>query len=366
MGEDDQQVEKQPNGYIFRKNPEAVPRAGLVTIDRVWQLDNNLLVSMPQLKDLCMSFALFKLLRCQFARYKLTDNVVSTKTVKFVRSILLKDGEHERAFMMIENELSFLHDYYDSTLPISYSDNHLTICSMVISVLSIGYCILSGMDVIRMIYFLMGRGYPYSPSTIHCTYDCRMGMKLSYMGVNSFGSSHFDVVPVLLLFLLVVVSKARYIASRICSSWTKVILTCCCAHRASLGISPVVPKWVAYLLQCRCNRSMRYLNNKLGQNSLLLLQPRYLFHHLVFPGYLRNLLDRKRYNVEVPSAVKVCIMDALRSVGNEQLTFTGGQRPIHVHVWVIYKEPLILRGNTRSRLYMSNTSLLKLMVDQQH
>jgi hypothetical protein len=41
-------------------------------------------------------------------------------------------------------------------------------------------------------------------------------------------------------------------------------------------------------------------------------------------------------------------------VGNEQLTFTGGQRPIHVQVWVICKEPLILWENIRSRLYMSN------------
>jgi hypothetical protein len=42
-------------------------------------------------------------------------------------------------------------------------------------------------------------------------------------------------------------------------------------------------------------------------------------------------------------------------LGNEQLSFIGGQRSIYVQVWVIFKEPLILQGNRKKRLYMSNT-----------
>uniref|UniRef100_A0ACD5ZJ16 Uncharacterized protein n=1 Tax=Avena sativa TaxID=4498 RepID=A0ACD5ZJ16_AVESA len=298
MGEDEQQVEKQPNGYMFRKNSEAVQgAAGLVTLDRVWQLDDDMLLLMaimPQLKDLCLKFALFKLLRCRFARYKLADD--RKMTAKFVRSALLKDGENkeERAFRIIADELSFLHDYYDSPLPISYSDNQLTMLSMVISVLTIGYCILSGVDVIRLADYILRFG---NASTTFCTYDC----------VND---SIFDQVPVVLLFVLVVVAEARDVASHICSSWTKVILTCRCAQRASLRLSPVVPKWVGCLLQCRCNRLlMRHWNDKMRHNSLLTLHPRPLFHKLVFPGCLLRLLNQ---NVKVPAAVKVCIIATLR------------------------------------------------------
>jgi hypothetical protein len=132
IGEDDWQVEKRPHGYMFRSNLEALQQGGMVTIDKVWQLDDMLLMPMTQLKDMCLSFALFKLLRCRFARYKLNEKVISAETVKFVRSVLLKEGEHDRAFRMIADELSFLHDYYDSPLPISSSGSWLTICSMII------------------------------------------------------------------------------------------------------------------------------------------------------------------------------------------------------------------------------------------
>ncbi|KAM0873368.1 hypothetical protein ACQ4PT_038108 [Festuca glaucescens] len=265
MGEDQRQVEKNPNGYMFRKNSEAAQDAGLVTLDRVWQLDNTLLMPMPQLKDLCLSFALFKLLRCRFARYKLTDHVISTKTIKFVKSVLLKDGEHERAFRMIADELSFLHDYYDSPLPISYSDSCLIIISMVISLLSIGYCILCGMDVIYSACRDIQGGYLFTVR--QCTYYCRQGLSLSDFEWKPFGSLAFDLVSPLFLFVLTRCSEASDIASHICSSWSKVILTCRCVHRASLQLSPLVPKWVGCLSQCRYSWLItRHWNDKMGQN----------------------------------------------------------------------------------------------------
>ncbi|XBH80773.1 hypothetical protein VPH35_106453 [Triticum aestivum] len=307
-GEDKRQVEKQPrpHGYMFRNNMKAHQDGNLVTIDRVWQLDNMFLMPMPQrLKDICLSFALFKLLRCRFARYKLAD-VITKDTIKFVKSILLEDGEHERAFRMIADELYFLHDYYDSPLPVLYSGSWFTTTSsMVISLLSICYCILYVLDV---------------KATITCMYFCttnKLGM-LSEQPIW-FGRVHFDLVPGLLLVVFVVVAEARDIASHICSNWTKVILTCHCVRRASLKLSPVVPKWVGRLLRCRCDRLMMHWNDKMRQSSLLLLHPRQ-FHQLVLPGCLLRLLDRKKKNVEVPTVVKACIIDALRS------TSSGGLR----------------------------------------
>ena len=78
--------------------------------------------------------------------------MIPIETFKFVRNILLKDGEHERAYAMIADELSFFHDYYDSPLPVSYSDNWLVIVSMIISLLSVGYCIFVGTDIITAVH----------------------------------------------------------------------------------------------------------------------------------------------------------------------------------------------------------------------
>ncbi|KAF6997670.1 hypothetical protein CFC21_013874 [Triticum aestivum] len=62
MGEDTVLVEKQPHGYSLAGMNI---NNGLLTIDRVWQLDDTLLLWRS--KDLCLAFALFKMLRCRFA-----------------------------------------------------------------------------------------------------------------------------------------------------------------------------------------------------------------------------------------------------------------------------------------------------------
>ncbi|XP_039793697.1 uncharacterized protein LOC120659570 [Panicum virgatum] len=139
MGEEKRHVEKQPLGYVFKDDSwTSLHNNGLVTIDRVWRLDNMLPTSTlkPQ-KDLCFSFALFKLLRCRFARYKVRNNAGSKDAFSFFWSLLLKDGERDRVFLVISDELWFLHDYYYSSLPIYYSNYWLPILGIFISLLSL-------------------------------------------------------------------------------------------------------------------------------------------------------------------------------------------------------------------------------------
>ena len=130
MGEDKVQVEEQPRGYNLIQMPDDqgdgdLTRANnLVTLDRVWGLDDRdiiLQTSTARPKDLCYSFALFKLLRCRFAKYTVSE-AGFIKTSKFFRKTLLKDDDdYERVFGIIKDELSFINDYYYSSLPIYYS-----------------------------------------------------------------------------------------------------------------------------------------------------------------------------------------------------------------------------------------------------
>ena len=135
-------VKNQPRGYAgFVNNGN-----GLVTFDMVSQLGN-------ERADLCLSFAFFKLLRCRFARYE-NANVTSTWTPNFFwKHFLLQSREgnhHARVFGVIADELSFIQDYYFSSLPVSYSKHWLPIVSVSISLLSITYCILA------TIFIMMG------------------------------------------------------------------------------------------------------------------------------------------------------------------------------------------------------------------
>ncbi|CAN6352482.1 unnamed protein product [Urochloa humidicola] len=311
MGEDKLQVEKHPSGYAFKDDMGGlVNSTGLVTIDMVWQMDSMPPISTPQLKDICLSYALFKLLRCRFARYKLM-NCGSPRTVTFFWSLLLTVGEHDRVFAVIADELSFAHDYYYSSLSTSYSKFWVPILSTFLSLWSIGYwtvfiasiisIILAGTDIWRTKY-----GNHQLLCKIWCIKQCLVsGPSETYMG-----KSLLDMVPLLLVLVLAVIAEIRDIASYICSNWTKVTLICSYAHRASQQSSVCVQKWASLFLQCRC-KLMKHWDERMSQCSVLVLPPR---TRSLVP--LRRLLclPDKKWKVKVPEAVKVSIINGVRSL----------------------------------------------------
>ncbi|CAD6267712.1 unnamed protein product [Miscanthus lutarioriparius] len=305
MGEEVIQVEKQPQGYVVKdvKN--------MVTVDRVWRLDDTLL-AVPRpllLKDLCLSFALFKLLRCRFARYKLGNAGSKGVTTDFFWGLLMKDGEHVRIFQLIADEVSFVHDYYYSSLPICYVKRWLHIWSLCISLLSLGYCIVVACWLGYAIWQADWEDI-VSASQMDCIYRCWGDHVVSPLEVESFGSTFLVVVLLFLIVTLVMISEIRDIGSYICSNWTKVGLICWYVNHTSSQHFVPVQKWVALLLRCRW-KLMKHWNEKMGQCSVLVLQPR-----TVTPlGLLRRVLrlpDKER-SVRVSPAVTACIIDALRS-----------------------------------------------------
>ncbi|CAL4978873.1 unnamed protein product [Urochloa decumbens] len=114
-GERNRDVEESNQGY--RLKPSAL-REGtrLVTLDRVWS--ESSIVLTPQLKDLCLSFALFKCLRRRFAGYRLVEADSSWAFRFVVDGLLGHEDDHERIFRVIANELLFAYDFYYSALPV--------------------------------------------------------------------------------------------------------------------------------------------------------------------------------------------------------------------------------------------------------
>ncbi|XP_058072674.1 uncharacterized protein LOC131221438 isoform X2 [Magnolia sinica] len=113
-GEDETELEPKPPLYLvpLKKDSHKV-----VTTQMVWECDGELLInddSDGKLKDLCLSFALFKLLRRRFAGYPLHE-CQQQKTWRFVHDGLLYDlsgnESYERAFRVIKVELAFLFDF---------------------------------------------------------------------------------------------------------------------------------------------------------------------------------------------------------------------------------------------------------------
>ncbi|KAG2639746.1 uncharacterized protein LOC120661180 [Panicum virgatum] len=322
MREEGKEVEMQPRGYSIKDDDSRTTRIhhniGLVTIDKVWQLD----IATPKLKDLCLSFALFKLLRCRFARYKLTS---SMGTLTFFRSLFLKVGEHDRVFGLIVDELSFVHDYYYSSLPISYSNCSIPIVSIFLSLLTIGYCTFSIWKVMYALFssFLFSSfrelTSSFSVPLLHCEVWCIDQGLVSNVSSTHLGRYYLDLVPLLLVLVLAVAAEIKDMASYICSNWTKVTLICRHVNRASSPqhSSPGKKKWVNLLLRCRC-KLMKHWDGKMSQCSVLVLQSRRT-SPLVLVRRLLPLPDHRK-KVKVTAAVKVCIINALRSIINGSLS----------------------------------------------
>ncbi|KAJ1256182.1 hypothetical protein BS78_K067900 [Paspalum vaginatum] len=97
----------------------------VVTVDMIWNHEGKLLSSGDRwasaLRDTCLSFALFKLLKRRFCGLHIAEAAADDRRPKalgFVLDVLLADaGCYERAFRLVEVELSFLYDFFYTKYP---------------------------------------------------------------------------------------------------------------------------------------------------------------------------------------------------------------------------------------------------------
>uniref|UniRef100_A0A0E0IXH1 DUF4220 domain-containing protein n=1 Tax=Oryza nivara TaxID=4536 RepID=A0A0E0IXH1_ORYNI len=213
---------------------------------------------MQQLKDVCLSFALFKLLRCRFARYTAADiKFFSVQNFVWQELLLIKEEEEEdhsaaddRLFKVIADELSFVHDYYYSSLPIFYSSSWFPALSIVISLLTI--------------------------------------------------------VPFYVIAALVMLAETRNIASYVRSNWTKVALICHYVvpsrNKWWQPIPPIMQKWIGFFV---LRRSYKPWKERINLCSVLPIHPRKKTSHLLW-------YKEKSESVKVPGVVKSAIIGKLR------------------------------------------------------
>lgn len=352
MGEGTVNVQKGANSYTTVDNLQQ-RAAGLVTLDKVWQLiddDTNyfltrrtpeagrLLKLKLKLKDVCLSFALFKLLRCRFARYTADELKFTWVENFFWQDLLLSthDGgsSSSRVFKVIADELSFIHDYYYSSIGILYSNTWLPILTFTISLLTLGYTLFVAliMTLAIAVSDLSDR------SQLACRLTCVFKSDSTVLWRTSdkyirirFGSFIlFDLVPVLLLCVLLVLSEARDIASLFCSNWTKVVLICryLRTNHHKTASSPGVINMprrrscAGCLLRCSCCKLVNHpWKDNINLCSILEMHPAPILCHL-----LRRLipclpLPEKTKSVKaVSDQVKSAIIDKLRSSKGRQLT----------------------------------------------
>ncbi|XP_030964809.1 uncharacterized protein LOC115986087 [Quercus lobata] len=130
----------------YRMQLETVDDHEVITIDKIWQCKGRLLSSTGdpdgRLKDICLSYALYRLLCRRYAGYPFSESS-QQKTWDFVRyGLLSKEGDdHERAFRVIEVELAFLYDLFYTTYPVFFAHGLLWLRNLELVIVIIG-CLL--------------------------------------------------------------------------------------------------------------------------------------------------------------------------------------------------------------------------------
>ncbi|KAL5227824.1 hypothetical protein ABZP36_016089 [Zizania latifolia] len=126
MGEENLEKEAGPQGYHVDLHKTVNGEDTVVTVGRVWSLAerDQMLGSNPKLKRLCLSFALFKLLRREVEETPLTTAETGDCRELIFRGLCndgAADGQVTAAstlFQVIHDEVSFVTEYYHSVIPV--------------------------------------------------------------------------------------------------------------------------------------------------------------------------------------------------------------------------------------------------------
>ncbi|CAL4963803.1 unnamed protein product [Urochloa decumbens] len=282
MGETKKHVEETTQGYRVKRQVLDDKLSSLITLDRVWRLaehGHGILAERQELRDLCLSYSLFKLLRRRLSGYPLAD-AGSEEALSFVLRGMDSVGAGvnvDRVFRVLVDELWFASDFYYSPIPLCIFGGWCAALNHLCSVL-----IIAGAVAVGWIYVtkdLITDSIPYKVITVS-------------------------------LLVVVVLVEAWEIVAGVCSNWTKMaLLGHYIRHEKAWRKSSCVHAALVAVLRLRPATRWR---DKIGQNSVL--EPRR------FRRRTAGLLSEKLYgraglmmSVPVSQAVRDAVLRSLLS-----------------------------------------------------
>lgn len=298
-GEEKQRRKVEAPEYVSKLDGDDRAKAKLVTVEQIWRCNGSLLCGdgdrAGQLKDVCLSMALSKMLNRRFAGFhKLVESELD-KTHDFLFRGLLHGQKYvERAFRVIEVELAFVHDYFYTKYFVIYMYRH---DDTVLSCAMIPFC---GW----LAYMLFQR--------VHVPND-----ELKLIDDHN---NNFDALITAVLIIGVALVEGLQVYIYLASAWCKVALISKYVARESWSSR----QWVANLIGCITSfKSFRSWEDKLGQYTLLknvdYIPINFMYYATMF------LVDRTKKGrkedkcVRLSMKVKKAVIDTLRS-SNGQLT----------------------------------------------
>ncbi|KAM0943799.1 hypothetical protein DsansV1_C13g0125941 [Dioscorea sansibarensis] len=246
-----------------------------VTIDEVWQCRGQLLSSgdwkSAQLKDLCLSFAMFNLLRRRFHGFALVEASLEKTKDLVLRGLLSREDDLQRAFRVVEVELGFLYDFFYKRLDITFYFAFLL-------------ALMGSIGVLVASSWLFLATYP-------------------------------DPDPYLIpkfLALSIALLEIWQLCNHACSDWTKVMLLTMYVRKPSWHNSCMAEKLIGFI--CKTRPIFRPLHLMLGQYSLLQSFNRIYTYTLRYGVFVNPIQGDM---IKLRDEVKVAVLRSLKSSHGE-------------------------------------------------
>ncbi|XP_040254940.1 uncharacterized protein [Aegilops tauschii subsp. strangulata] len=303
VGESKEHVEEKPQGYRIKRESDPVKKnkdklGALITLDRVWTLSDHgdgFLAKKLELRDLCLSFSLFKSLRRRLSGYPLTEEGSSNALDFVLRGMDTAAGDGKagvdakRVFRVLVDELWFASDFYYSPLPLCSFSGWCAALNYLLSVLIIAGAI--GVGVLYQIRRVIVVGPDRAKEN-------------PAKGPELYQVAYYFIT--LFLLLAAVLTEACEIIAGVCSNWTKMALIGHYIRSGTLG------RWTNAALDTVLRfRPAKRWSDEIGQTSVL--EPRRF-------GRRSGLFSEKLYgraglmrSVEVSQAVKDAVLRSLKS-----------------------------------------------------
>ena len=275
----------------------------VITIDMIWQCEGRLLSSTGdpegRLKDICLSYALYRLLCRRFTKYLFFERS-QPNTWKFVRNGLLSkegDDDHERAFRVIEMELKFLYDLFYTKYPVHFANGLPLLRNLELIIVIIGCWVVARI----LANYQAGN----VDSDLHLMTRSGHNIDALLTGVVLVAMLFMEVVQVLFVNF---------------SDWAKVQWLCYYVQKRSWQNN----KWIEMIIRVICHiRWFKPWERKLGQYSLLESfnhNPCILFYNFWTSPYI----DKKR-NGQKQSASVTLSVEVKKAIIKELKTKTEGE-----------------------------------------
>ncbi|KAL3742113.1 hypothetical protein ACJRO7_017574 [Eucalyptus globulus] len=273
----------------------------LITIEKVWKCKGKLLSSQggdphDKLKDICLSFALFKLLRLKYAGYSLPQEAYK-KTWQLIRHILSsqEDG-YKRVFRVVEVELMFLFDFFYTKYSTIFQPGWL-----LIKLIEMMYVVIG---IWATILLLMHYERPNS--------NCLLANLTNGLSV--------DILVTSMMMMAFIIAELTQFFFMGFSEWAKVMWICMYVQKKSLQENV----WIERMIGAICGFPLlKPWERKLRQYSFLesyLYKSHKLVNNVIMVAYVDQRRDGQSQSkpIPLPEEVKEAVFVALKlSCGNK-------------------------------------------------